>query len=366
MSQEGSVTRRLKRVLIKEELVALTGDLYAAIFLSQLLYWTERCRDIDKFILEERSRFEGHDPSPASELTHGWIYKGAKELSDETMVGMAETSVRERLVKLVQMGVLQERSNPIHKWDRKKQYRLDLIQLKRLLNAHGYPLDGWQVVFPDDPSSPNEDATPVSDHAIPRSKHGSPKSANRDPRRRSAIPKTTAATPIKNTDQDHNDEKAVALLLKLKDMNEAEAALLVAQFGAYRIGKAVGIKDWMVFAGRFKPGSGPDQHRAWVIKAIKGDYPIPAEMTLGLNRRQHEWQDWKEERGDESDVNLSDFVIEGEIKAFFRRHDPDEMKRQFMASLKEQFLINHYQDADPHTHKGLRAAIYAAYRSSGS
>ncbi len=46
----------LKRVVIKEELVALTGDATKAIILNQLLYWSQRTRDFDKFLDEEKSR----------------------------------------------------------------------------------------------------------------------------------------------------------------------------------------------------------------------------------------------------------------------------------------------------------------------
>jgi len=47
---------RLKRVVIKEELVALTGDYIKAILLNQFLYWSERVEDFDLFILEEQQR----------------------------------------------------------------------------------------------------------------------------------------------------------------------------------------------------------------------------------------------------------------------------------------------------------------------
>jgi hypothetical protein len=46
--------RKLKRVVIKEELVALTGDIIEAIILNQFLYWSERVEDFDKFIMEEK------------------------------------------------------------------------------------------------------------------------------------------------------------------------------------------------------------------------------------------------------------------------------------------------------------------------
>jgi len=38
----------LKRIVIKEELVVLTGDYRKAILLNQFLYWSERVKDFDK------------------------------------------------------------------------------------------------------------------------------------------------------------------------------------------------------------------------------------------------------------------------------------------------------------------------------
>ena len=43
-----SEPKKLKRVVIKEELFALTGDFKEAIILNQFIYWSERIRDFDK------------------------------------------------------------------------------------------------------------------------------------------------------------------------------------------------------------------------------------------------------------------------------------------------------------------------------
>ena len=44
----------LKRVVIKEELVELTGDFRPALILNQFIYWIEKMYDTDKYILEEK------------------------------------------------------------------------------------------------------------------------------------------------------------------------------------------------------------------------------------------------------------------------------------------------------------------------
>ena len=47
---------KLKRAVIKEELVELTGDFKKAVILNQLIYWSERVDDFHDFIKEENKR----------------------------------------------------------------------------------------------------------------------------------------------------------------------------------------------------------------------------------------------------------------------------------------------------------------------
>lgn len=135
--------RPLRRVVIKEEYVALTGDHISAVLLSQIEYWTMRSRDFDKFMAEEKSRASKDGKDLNINLTHGWIYKTAQELSEETMMNMSNNSIRTRLKKLVEGGWIGERTNPLHKWDQTKQYRFNAAKVADDLEAIGYHLEGW-------------------------------------------------------------------------------------------------------------------------------------------------------------------------------------------------------------------------------
>src|SRR5690606_28523378 len=88
----GFKVKKLKRVVIKEELVALTGKVNHAIVLNQMIYWSERVKDADQFILEEvKKAREFSDGSQESEedikeyLKNGWIYKTSEEMVEECM-----------------------------------------------------------------------------------------------------------------------------------------------------------------------------------------------------------------------------------------------------------------------------------------
>lgn len=144
--------RKLKRIVIKEELVALTGCYKQSIILNQLMYWSERVRDFDKLIVEEQQRDAAHDV----ELRHGWIYKTSEELADETMLGLSKSNMRTHIKRLVAAGWISERRNPHVKFDNTLQYRVDFVRLRKDLLVVGYDLHGY--VFEALPIEP--DPTP--------------------------------------------------------------------------------------------------------------------------------------------------------------------------------------------------------------
>ena len=135
----------LKRVVIKEELVAITGDFISAIILNQFMYWSDRVKDFDKLLLEEKTIAEKEGIELNAPLKQGWIYKKAEELIDETMLGISASSMRNKIKSLVEQGYLFERKNPYYKWDHTKQYRVNYIKIKNDLEEKGYALQGYRV-----------------------------------------------------------------------------------------------------------------------------------------------------------------------------------------------------------------------------
>lgn len=147
MSSLPQKPRKLKRAVIKEELVELLGDYKKAIILNQFLYWTERMRDTDKFIQEEKERSAKSNIDLNIELQHGWIYKTADELSKETMLGLSNTSIGKHINDIVEMGYLDKRNNPKHKWDRTFQYRVNILKIQEDLFMIGYSLEGYSLAY---------------------------------------------------------------------------------------------------------------------------------------------------------------------------------------------------------------------------
>ena len=160
---------RLDRVVIKQELVELTGGWLPALILNQFLYWSERTGEFDRFIAEERKRSQDTQLEP----TRGWIYKSASELSTELMTGSSDTTILRHIDKLLKAGYLTRRNNPKYRWDRTWQYRPDIIKIQTDLQALGYALDGYPLLVQDaspkmlngsrkmpDPCAQNVDALP--------------------------------------------------------------------------------------------------------------------------------------------------------------------------------------------------------------
>ena len=136
----------LKRVVIKEELVELTGDFRPALILNQFIYWIEKMYDTDKYILEEKERALKHDMEVSIDESKGWIYKTAEELNEELMIGMSVPTIRKYIKQLVEKGYLIQRRNPKYKWDKTMQYRVDLYKVQLDLGKLGYVWDGFKLL----------------------------------------------------------------------------------------------------------------------------------------------------------------------------------------------------------------------------
>jgi DNA-binding MarR family transcriptional regulator len=136
---------RLKRAVIKEELVALTGDFVKAVILNQFLYWSERVDDFDKFIVEERQSAQEIGDEINISLLQGWIYKKAEELAEETMLKLSKSNMMNHIKVLVESKWIEQRRNPRNKMDKTYQYRVNIVVIQKALLPMGYSLEGYRV-----------------------------------------------------------------------------------------------------------------------------------------------------------------------------------------------------------------------------
>ncbi|WP_249414142.1 conserved phage C-terminal domain-containing protein [Alteribacter keqinensis] len=133
--------RKLKRVVLREELLALTGDYKLAMVLNQMIYWSQYVQDFDKFIEEEAS----WNHEAIGQSLEGWIFKKAEELSEETLMNVSGNAMRRYLKSLITSGWLEERENPYQKWDHTRQYRVKLAKIQDDLVKIGYYLADYRI-----------------------------------------------------------------------------------------------------------------------------------------------------------------------------------------------------------------------------
>ena len=130
--------RKLIRITLREEFVALTGDHTKALLLQQCLYWTESHNDFDDYIREEERRKD-----TGLSKTYGWFQKSLQHIADQTLL-LSKATVSRHLQALINSGWLECRQDTIEK-DR-LQYRVNLIKLQQDLQNKGYPLDGYTLI----------------------------------------------------------------------------------------------------------------------------------------------------------------------------------------------------------------------------
>jgi len=232
---------KLKRAVIKEELVALTGDFKKAIVLNQMIYWSERRKDADKFLKEEIERIEKYSTLAGEPEdfnidklnSHGWIYKKSEELSEETMIGVKPKAMRSYLKELIDNGWLDERRNPLIKMDRTMQYRVNLLKIQQDLNKLGYALEGYSLpkVEKDNTNFPHENtdngAKVEKENTKVEKENRSGEKENRTGEKERAIPKTTTKTSTNITAKTHSslsieEVEMVVGLLRINGFTERE------------------------------------------------------------------------------------------------------------------------------------------------
>jgi hypothetical protein len=181
--------RKLRKVPLREDLMMLTKDLNQSLVLGQMLYWTERIDDLNDLILEENKRLAEHD-QPQVEYNYGWIWKSARQMSEELFFALGEDTVQRAFAGLLSRGLLTKRRNPKFKYDRTVQYRVDLIVLRRMLKDIGVEFLDFQL-----------EPQPQNAECIPQIAEWKTQIAESIPQNALTIPEITIESIIENTSE---------------------------------------------------------------------------------------------------------------------------------------------------------------------
>ena len=150
----GEHLRKPRIIMIREELVDLTGAPLTASILGQMLYWSQKTKDFDLYMAEESA----DPPKCFSALRHGWFYKANREIIEETLLRVTLVTFRRYMNFLRGRGWIQTRRNPENKLDSKIQYRVNLRKLCVDLQRKGHTLSSFEAyeLCPHSEQNPSE------------------------------------------------------------------------------------------------------------------------------------------------------------------------------------------------------------------
>ncbi|MFW5795508.1 MAG: hypothetical protein ACOCRX_12300 [Candidatus Woesearchaeota archaeon] len=207
----------LKRAVIKEELVELTGDFLSAVIINQFIYWSERVRDYDKMLKEEKERlqFLGEN-NDKYEFKNGWIFKTASELNEEIMTGKSDATIRRRIDNLVKNEWIKKRRNPRNKQDRTYQYRVDIIKIQKDLLKLGYSLDKYPLLVDEISNLQNADSKLHDEGSNLQNEDSSLHNANSSLHDAGTVPEITKETTTNNNNNNNKIKISKKLSNKFK------------------------------------------------------------------------------------------------------------------------------------------------------
>jgi hypothetical protein len=122
-----------KVIPLREEYRSLTGDTNSALILNQFIYYV---RSDHKYLQEEMRNLV----APKKSQEHGWIKKSASEIKDDLFESISSKTVERRLKDLSGVGYLAVRNSTFNKWDRSKEYRVNLSLIHAQLQELGYEI----------------------------------------------------------------------------------------------------------------------------------------------------------------------------------------------------------------------------------
>ncbi|MDA4083805.1 hypothetical protein [Bacillus cereus] len=151
---EEQEVRELQRVVIKEELVELTGKHFEAALLNNLIFWHGITEKMDQSLLVQISQLEKRGAKQSTinkkkkQIRDGWFFKTADELSAELIGWGSPQKIGRALNELSKNGWIKKGNNPDPKmkWDRTTWLKVNINKIATDLFKIGYALEGYTLV----------------------------------------------------------------------------------------------------------------------------------------------------------------------------------------------------------------------------
>ncbi|PGX99917.1 hypothetical protein COE15_14675 [Bacillus cereus] len=162
---EEQEVRELQRVVIKEELVALTGKHFDAALLNNLIFWAGITEKMDNNLklqitqMESRKTKQSIIDKKKKKIRNGWFYKTGDELLVEIMNWGSASTISRAINNFVKQGWVEKGNNPdpTKKWDRTTWYKMNLTKIASDLHELGYALEGYTLAQKQEEKTPEHD-----------------------------------------------------------------------------------------------------------------------------------------------------------------------------------------------------------------
>lgn len=162
---EEKEVRELQRVVIKEELVALTGKHFDAALLNNLIFWAGITEKMDNNLklqitqMEARKTKQSIIDKKKKKIRNGWFYKTGDELLFEIMNWGSASTISRAINNFVKQGWVEKGNNPdpTKKWDRTTWYKMNLTKIASDLQELGYALEGYTLAQKQQEKTPEHE-----------------------------------------------------------------------------------------------------------------------------------------------------------------------------------------------------------------
>lgn len=321
---------KIKKAVIREDLLSITKDYRKAILLNQFIYWSERVSDADKFI-EKENEIAKNNGEVERELFYGWIYKTAEELADEVMLGLSASQIRRYINDLVDLGYLSKRNNPKYKWDRTLQYKVNLVNIAKDLKKKGFPLSDYKINIPDDENT-------ITHGCVI---NGEPEE-NQSQSDERAIPENTS----KNTDRDYISETTKEDKTLSNDNGEAKTHSFKKQ-GLKKEANELFERIWKLYPKKIGKGQVSDTQKLKLLKIGYEELERAVRRCCQYNRDRdmRYWQngstffnsgyvDFLDENYDRNDNN-NNLIMKPENYDKQNKKDKNQSEQDFKIKLEE-------------------------------
>ena len=174
--------KQLQRVVIKEELLALTGKHFDASLLNNLIFWAGIVEKMDTNLKNQIRQMEARNTKQTvidkkkKQIRKGWFYKTGDEILSELMGWGSGSTISRTIDSFVKKGWMEKGNNPdpTQQWDRTKWYRVNIAKIASDLHELGYALEGYSLPQ-EQPKTEEKQPEPVplpilhSERTIPES-----------------------------------------------------------------------------------------------------------------------------------------------------------------------------------------------------